>query len=304
MKWRIALAGGSGLVGEALRRHWAQAGHEVVRLVRRSPVAPDEVAWDPERGRIDAAGLAGCDALVNLAGENIAAGRWTGRRRRAIRESRVWSTALLAATLADSAWRPRVWINASAIGYYGDAGERELDEAAPQGAGFLASVCGEWEAATRPAEAAGVRVVRLRLGMVLDPAGGALARLLPVFRAGVGGPLGDGRSWTSWVSLRAVCRIVDAAMGDDGVIGAVNAVAPRPVRKAEFAAALGRVLGRPAVLRVPAWAVRLGLGQMGRELLLASQRVRPGVALQRDVRGLDGELEEGLRGMLRGQGLG
>lgn len=272
---RIALAGGSGFVGAALRRHWASRGVEVVPLVRRPAETGAEVAWDPETGRLDAARLADCDVLVNLGGASIAAGRWTARRKRLIRESRVRPTQVLAAALRDGVWRPRVWINASAIGYYGDGGERELDESAPQGAGFLASVCADWEAATRPAEAAGVRVVRLRLGVVLDPAGGALAKLLPVYRAGLGGPLGDGRAWMSVIALDELCRVVDTVVGDTRLTGAVNAVSPEPVRNAAFAAALGRSLRRPAWVRTPAWLIRGLLGEMGRETLLASQRAVP-----------------------------
>lgn len=277
---RIALAGGSGFVGAELRRQWAKAGIEVVRLVRRRAEAADEAEWDPQAGRLDGAPLAGCDALVNLAGENIAAGRWTAERRKRICESRVGTTGLFASAIAHGTWKPRVWINASATGFYGDTGEREVDETSPQGAGFLASVCREWEAATRPAEKAGVRVVHLRLGVVLDPAGGALAKLLPVFRAGLGGPLGDGRSWMSWIALDELCAVVDAALGDGRLAGPVNAVSPEPVRNVEFASALGRVLRRPTLLRTPAWAVRLLFGAMGRETLLASQRVVPRVLLQ------------------------
>jgi len=296
---RIALAGGSGLVGAALRRHWAGAGIEVVQLVRRAAGGDgDEAGWNPEAGRIDLAPLADCAALVNLAGANIAEGRWTAERRKLIRESRVRTTELLAAAMASGSWRPRVWVNASAVGYYGDAGERELDEAAPQGAGFLASVCGAWEAATLPAGSAGVRVVRLRLGTVLDPAGGALAKLLPVFRAGLGGPLGGGRMWMSWIALDELCRVVDAALYDERLAGAVNAVSPQPVRNAEFAAALGRALQRPAILPTPAWAVRLAFGELGREALLASARAVPAALLRTGFDFQPGGLAGALRRML------
>ncbi|HLP07084.1 MAG TPA: TIGR01777 family oxidoreductase [Opitutaceae bacterium] len=277
---RIALAGGSGFVGSALRRRWAAAGFEVVQLVRRPARGEGEAEWAPESGRIDLAKLRGCDALVNLAGENIAGGRWTAVRQHRIRDSRVATTRLLAGTLAAGDWRPRVWINASAVGFYGDGGDRWLDESAPPGTGFLASVCEDWEAATRPAEAAGVRIVRLRLGAVLDRSGGMLARLLPVFRAGLGGPIGGGHAWLSWISLRDLAAVVDECLTDSSLAGAVNAVAPEPVRNAEFVAALGRALRRPAVLPLPAWVVRAVFGEMGRELLLAGQRVRPAVLLR------------------------
>ncbi|MFT3829159.1 MAG: TIGR01777 family oxidoreductase [Opitutaceae bacterium] len=278
---RIALAGGSGFVGSALRRRWAMAGCEVIQLVRRPAQGEDEAEWSPEEGRIDVGKLRRCDALVNLAGENIAGGRWTTVRKKRIRESRLATTRLLADALVAGAWRPRVWINASAVGFYGDGGERVLDESAPPGNGFLASVCTGWEAATQPAEAAGVRVVRLRLGAVLDPSGGMLERLLPVFRAGLGGPIGGGRAWLSWISLRDLGAVVDAGLTDSALAGPVNAVAPEPVRNAELAAALGRELRRPAVLPVPAWLVRMAFGEMGRELLLASQRVRPAALVRR-----------------------
>ncbi len=295
---RIALAGGSGFIGEALRRHWGRAGVSVVRLVRRPPQGPDEVEWDPLGGRMDLAPLAGCEALVNLAGENIAGGRWTPARKALLRESRVRTTHLLAAALSGGSWRPRVWVNASAVGFYGDAGERVLDEAAPQGVGFLASVCGAWEAETVAAAAAGVRVVRLRLGVVLDPAGGALAKLVPVFRAGLGGPLGDGRMWMSWIALDELCRVVDTVIADERLVGPVNAVSPDPVRNADFAAALGGVLRRPAIVRTPAWAVRALFGEMGGETLLASQRAVPGVLAAAGHRFQPGDLAGALRRVL------
>lgn len=295
---RIALAGGSGFVGAALRRHWADAGDTVVRLVRRPARESDEAEWNPETGRIDPAPLAGCEALVNLCGENIAAGRWSTARRARIRTSRVRPTELLAASMLSGLWHPRVWLNASAVGYYGDGGEGVLGESAPQGTGFLASVCGEWEAGAMRVRAAGVRVVLLRLGVVLDPAGGALAKLLPLFRAGLGGPVGGGRAWMSWIALDELCRVVDAALRDGRVGGAVNAVSPEPVRNAAFAAALGRALGRPAVLPVPGWAVRVLLGQMGVETLLASQRAVPGVLEETGYAFLPGGLGGALSRML------
>ena len=295
---RIALAGGSGFVGVALRRHWAGAGDSVVRLVRRPARGSNEAEWNPETGRIDLAPLAGCEALVNLCGENIAAGRWSTARRVRIRASRVRPTDLLAASMLSGLWRPRVWLNASAVGYYGDGGEGVLGESAPQGTGFLASVCGEWEAGAMRVRAAGVRVVLLRLGVVLDPAGGALAKLLPLFRVGLGGRVGNGRAWMSWIALDELCRVVDAALEDESLSGPVNAVSPEPVRNAAFAAALGRALGRPAVLPVPGWAVRVLLGQMGVETLLASQRAVPGVLEETGYAFLPGGLGGALSRML------
>jgi uncharacterized protein (TIGR01777 family) len=267
-------------------------------LVRRPAAGGDEAEWNPETGHIDLVALAGCDAVVNLCGENIAAGRWLAARRERIRASRVRPTELLAALMRSGSWRPRVWVNASAVGFYGDGGERELDETAPQGSGFLASVCGEWESATAPAQVAGVRVVRLRLGVVLDPSGGALAKLLPLFRAGLGGPVSGGRAWMSWIALDELCRVVDLVLRDERIVGPVNAVSPEPVRNAVLARALGRALHRPAVLPVPGWAVRGLFGQMGTETLLASQRAVPAVLVRNGHDFLPGGLGGALGRML------
>ena len=277
---KIAIAGASGLVGRALVSHLRAGGAEVLRLVRRPVAAGDEVEWDPSAGRLDVEKLATCDALVNLAGENIAEGRWTSARKRALRSSRLDSTRLLAATIARGAWRPSVWINASAVGFYGSRGDEWLDEASAAGSGFLAELCRDWEAVTTPVAAAGVRVVNLRLGVVLTPEGGALAKMLPWYRRGVGGPVGDGQMWVSWIALEELCRVFESALSDSALCGPVNAVSPQPVRQAELAAALGRALGRPAVARTPAMLVRLLFGEMGEATVLASQRVRP-AALER-----------------------
>ncbi|MBK8476592.1 MAG: TIGR01777 family protein [Opitutaceae bacterium] len=272
---RIAIAGSSGLVGRALVAHSRAKGAEVVRLVRRPPAALDEVEWDPAAGQLETGKVASCDVLVNLAGENIAEGRWTKARKQALCASRLDSTRLLAATIARGLWRPSVWINASAIGYYGNRGEELLDETSAAGAGFLAELCRDWEAATEPAAASGVRVVHLRLGVVLTPEGGALRAMLPWFRRGVGGPVGDGRNWLSWIALEELLRVIDFTLGTPVLAGPVNAVSLQPVRQAEFAVALGRALGRKATTRMPAMVIRLGFGEMGEATVLASQRVRP-----------------------------
>lgn len=274
---RVALTGGSGLVGRALAPLLRTQGHEVTQFVRRTPRAADEASWDPTCGAIDEAALGRCDAVVHLSGENVAGGRWTPERRERIRESRVASTRLLAEAMARSPRPPRVWVCASAIGFYGSDAERSFDESAPAGSGFLAEVTREWEAATEPARRAGVRVVNLRIGLVLTPAGGVLGKMLPVFRWGVGGPIGDGRGWMSWISLDDLLGAIMHALHDETVSGAVNAVAPAPARNAEFTATLGRALHRPAVLRVPAFALRLALGRMAEETLLASTRAAPAV---------------------------
>lgn len=276
---KIAIAGASGLVGRALVPHLHAGGAEVLRLVRRPVAAADEIGWDPAAGRLEVDKLATCDALVNLAGENIATGRWTTARKLVLRSSRLDSTRLLAETIARGSWRPGVWINASAVGYYGTRGDERLDESSAAGTGFLADLCRDWEAATAPAAAAGVRVVPLRLGVVLTPEGGALKEMLPWFRRGVGGPVGDGNNWMSWIALEELLRVFAAVLGDPGLSGPVNAVSPYEVRQAEFAAALGRAVGRPAKVRTPAMVIRLGFGEMGVSTILASQRVRP-AALQ------------------------
>lgn len=272
---RVAVTGAGGLIGTAVARSLEAEGHAVVRLVRREPRAEAaEIAWDPVRGRLDDRALDGVDAVVHLAGENIAGGRWTAGRRRAILDSRVQGTSLLAGRMA-GAGRPGVLVCASAIGYYGDRGDGEVDEEAGPGQGFLAEVVSKWEAATAPAEAAGVRVVRCRLGMVLDPRGGALSRMLPLFRLGLGGRLGHGRQYWSWITLEDAARGLVRAVLDPGLRSPVNLVAPEPVTNARFTTALGRALGRPALLAVPGPFLRLVLGRMADELLLASTRVRP-----------------------------
>lgn len=271
---KVLLAGGSGLVGGLLRDAWAKAGHSVTRLVRRAPGGKDEMQWAPESGTCSGLETESFDAIVNLAGANIAAGRWTADRKARLRASRLDSTGLLARMIVEGRLRSGVFVNASAVGFYGDTGEREVDESSPAGSGFLASLCTEWEAAADAAGSA-TRVVKLRLGVVLDSEGGALAKLLPLFRSGLGGPIGDGSGWMSWIGNNDLCRMVDFVCTDHSVCGAVNAVAPHPVRNRDFVAALGACLGRPAVVRTPATMIRLLLGQMGAETVLSSQRVVP-----------------------------
>jgi len=275
---RIAITGSSGLIGSALIESFARDGHAITRVVRRrgGEGAPaGAVAWDPEAGRIDAAGLEDHDVVVHLAGETIA-GVWTAAKRRRIRESRVRGTTVLCEALARLERPPRVLVAASAVGYYGDRAPAEaVDEESPPGTGFLAETVVAWEAASRPAEAAGIRVAHLRFGMVLSGRGGALAAMLPVFRAGLGGRLGGGRQIMSWIALSEVPRVVRHVVETESLAGPINVASPEPVTNAEFTTVLGRVLGRPTVLRVPAFAIRLALGQMGDELLLAGVRAVP-----------------------------
>ena len=282
----IVVSGASGLVGEALVAYLSTAGHRVDRLVRRPNArrSEGEISWDPARGTIDAAALEGVDAVVHLAGAGVADGRWTAARRALIRNSRVDGTLALATALAALERPPRVLVAASAIGFYGDRSDAPLDEQSGRGDGFLAEVVQAWEAATEPAAAAGVRVVRLRLGVVLSPRGGALAKLLTPFRLGVGGRIGGGRQWMSWIALDDVLALVEHALFDEGLAGPVNAVAPEPVENRTFTATLARVLRRPALLPLPRWAIEALFGDMGRETLLASARVLPRAAEARGFR--------------------
>jgi uncharacterized protein (TIGR01777 family) len=263
------------MIGSQLVPFLRAGGHDISRLVRHRPRAADEIAWDPASGQIDAAALEEMDAVIHLAGASIAGGRWTASRKAAIFDSRVQGTSLLAETLARLHHPPRVLVSVSGVGYYGDGGSLPLTESAPTGDGFLAGVCRAWEEATTPAAAAGIRVVLPRLGMVLAGNGGILARMAPVYRFGLGGPLGSGQQFMSWIALDDLLGVFLQAIADDRLAGPVNAVAPRAVTNREFAATLGRVLGRPAVVRAPALGLRLALGEMADDLLLASQRARP-----------------------------
>jgi hypothetical protein len=275
----ILVTGSTGLVGSALVRTLAAGGHRVTRLVRpgRSPATPvsDAHPWDPAAGTLDPGPLEGLDAAVHLAGENIAAGRWTPEQKRRIRESRVGSTALLAETLARLAAPPRVLVCASAVGYYGDRGAEVLSEDSPPGTGFLADVCRDWEAAAAPAARHAIRVVHTRFGLVLSATGGALPRMLLPFRLGLGGRVGSGAQYWSWVALDDVVEAIRHAIATAPLAGPVNVVAPAPVTNREFTATLGRVLRRPTLLPLPAVAARLALGEMADALLLSSARVVP-----------------------------
>jgi uncharacterized protein len=272
---KVALAGASGFVGGALARHLEQAGYEVLRLVRRPAVGPTEVAWHPSSGEIEQRErLEGAAGAVNLAGSNLAAGRWTEARREEILRSRVESTRTLVAVLAHLHRPPRVLVSASATGYYGNRGEEELTEASGPGEGYLAEVCHVWEEEARVAELVGIRTVRLRTGLVLG-AGGALAKLRPLFRLGLGAPLGGGRQWVSWIALEDLIRVIRRSLEDDQLGGPVNAVAPAPVRNAGFTAALARALRRPTFAPVPACLLRAAFPGLADEVLLASARVRP-----------------------------
>ena len=273
---KILIAGASGLVGSALVPALRRQGHEVVTLVRRPVRREGEISWNPPAGELEPAAVATTDAIVNLAGENIAAGRWTAARKTALRCSRLDSPRTLVRAMARAEPRSRVLVNASAVGFYGDRGDEVLTEDSPVGRGFLPELCAAWEAEARAAESAGARVVRLRLGVVLAREGGALARLLPVFRLGLGGQLGNGRAWMSWIELDDLVRVVSAALTDPRWYGAINAVAPGPVTNGEFTAALGQLLHRPAFFPAPRRLLELVYGEMAGATLFASARVMPG----------------------------
>lgn len=299
---RFVISGASGLLGSGLSAVLSTGGQVPIALARESSRIPRTVqgkaAWNPLAGTIDAESLEGADFVVHLAGESIASGRWSDERRRSIRDSRIVGTRLLAETLARLKSRPQALICASATGWYGDRGDELLSEASAPGAGFLADVCQEWEAAADPAREAGIRVVHLRFGMILWPAGGALKQMLPVFRAGAGGRIGSGRQYWSWVSLDDAIGAVLHAAGTDSLDGPVNVVSPAPVRNAEFTSVLGSVLGRPAVVPVPAAVLRLTMGQLADELLLSSSRVIPEELVRSGFEFQDPELEPALRHML------
>jgi uncharacterized protein len=295
----ILVSGASGLIGSALVPRLIRSGHRVSRLVRR-PAGAGEISWTPANGRLDAADLEGIDGMVHLAGENVGV-RWTHARKRRIRESRVSGTRLLSETIARLRRPPRVLISASAVGIYGDRGDEILTEASAAGdpsSSFLASVSEEWEAAADAARAAGVRVVHPRFGVVLSPAGGALRKMLFPFRLGLGGRIGRGSQWLSWISIDDAVGAIHHALGTDRLRGPLNVTAPDPVTNRDFTRTLGRVLQRPTPFTVPAAALRLALGEMAEETLLASARVLPARLLQSGYEFRHPDLEGALRHVL------
>lgn len=273
MSAKVLVSGSSGLVGRALVPALQEAGYEVTRLVRGFSSSRNQIPWNPGEP-IAPQTVSGFEAVVHLAGESIV-GRWTEAKKVRIRESRIMGTRHLAEALAKASVRPRVLVSASAIGYYGDRGNEILREESTSGAGFLSDVCLGWECATVPAVQAGIRTVQIRIGVVLSPDGGALAKMLTPFRLGVGGKMGSGKQWWSWIALQDLVGVILHAIGTDSLQGPVNAVSPNPVRNSEFTKILGSVLSRPTLFPMPAFAARLALGEMADELLLASQRVEP-----------------------------
>ena len=300
---KILMTGSTGLVGTAVVSALAHDGHTMCRLLRpQSAVlggskAGFDVAWNPATGELGGAGV-GADAVVNLAGASIVGGRWTKARKELLRASRIDTTRALVGALAKMHARPRVLVSASAIGIYGDRGDEWLTEDSKPGTGFLAGLAGEWEAEALKAEALGIRVVLARFGIILAQHGGALAKMLLPFRLGVGGRLGSGKQWMSWITLEDVVTIIRFAMENGAVRGAIHVVAPQPVQNAEFTKVLAKALRRPALFPAPALALRLALGEMADELLLSSERVVPGVLRKLGYRFSHPELSRALNALL------
>jgi uncharacterized protein len=274
---RILISGGSGFVGTALTAQLRKAGHSVGHLVRPGgKIYEGDVRWDPPEAAIDVAAMQGVDTVVHLSGASIADGRWTPQRKAILRSSRIDSTRVLVDAIANLRRKPAAFICASAIGYYGDRGNEVLTETSEPGPDFLALLVRDWEAEALRAEAAGIRTARLRFGIILSANGGALSQMLLPFKFFIGGRLGSGSQWMSWIALEDAVNIVRSAIEDEKISGPINVVAPNPVQNAEFARIAGKVLHRPAVMQVPAFVLRLGLGEMADSLLLASQGVVPG----------------------------
>ncbi|WP_326697137.1 TIGR01777 family oxidoreductase [Streptomyces sp. NBC_01754] len=298
LRSRIAVSGSSGLIGAALVHSLRADGHEVVRLVRRPAAAGDEVEWDPGRQYVDAAGLVGCDAVVHLAGAGVGDHRWTEGYKREIRDSRVLGTRAIAEAAASLDTPPKVLLSGSAIGYYGDTGDRSVDEAAPPGDGFLPSVCVEWEGATAAAEEAGIRTVHARTGLVVARGGGAWGRLFPLFKAGLGGRLGNGRQYWSFIALHDHIAALRHILDTGSLSGPVNLTGPAPVTNGQVTAAMGRVLHRPTLFTAPAPALRIALGEFAGDVL-GSQRVLPGRLLDSGFSFAFPDIDAAIRSALR-----
>ncbi|MBV9823853.1 MAG: TIGR01777 family oxidoreductase [Actinobacteria bacterium] len=298
---KVVVAGASGFIGKALVADLRGDGHQVQTLVRRPPVAESEFEWHPERGELDPLTLAGTDAVVCLSGAGVGDKRWTDAYRQVLVDSRLQPTSTIARTLAGlpPELRPATFVSASAIGYYGERGDQPLPESATGGTGFLADLVRRWEAATEPAGAAGVRVAMLRTGLVLSAGGGLLKRMVPLFKLGVGGKLGSGRQYQSWITLADEIGAIRHILQDERLTGPVNVVGPDPVRNAEFTAELAKALHRPALLPAPAFGLRLALGQFADEGVLVGQRVLPEKLLDGGYRFAHADLPSALAWALR-----
>ena len=296
---RVLIAGASGTIGRALVHFLQTQGHDVVRLVRRPPSGVDEVFWNPGAGELDIGALEGVDAIINLSGENVAGGRWTGARRDAIFRSRVDATRTLVGVIRQLQRKPEIFVSASAVGFYGDRGGEILTERSRVGQGFLSEVCLAWETHAEGARKVGVRTVLTRFGVVLTPKGGALAKLLPVFRVGLGGPVGGGAQWMSWIGIDDVIGGIYHVLNQPTCDGPMNLVAPEPVTNREFAKTLGRVLRRPAIVPAPRFVLRGIFGEMANATVLASTRAVPERLLATGYQFKHSELEAALRHVLR-----
>jgi len=295
---KIVVSGSTGLIGSALTSALTRRGDKVVPLVRRRVVPGEQaLAWDPERGTIDRAGLEGTDAVIHLAGENVF-GRWSPAKKQRIYDSRVNGTRLVSDALAGLHRPPATLLAASAIGYYGDRGEETVTEDSAPGEDFLAHVARDWEAATAPATRAGIRVVNMRTGVVLTTAGGALPKMLPAFRLGLGGPVGSGNQYLSWIVLDDIINAILHLLGNPNLVGPVNMTAPTPLTNRDFAKTLGKVLGRPAVVTVPAFALRIAFGADGAAMVQSGQRVLPARLVASGFRFSFREVEPALRHLL------
>ena len=296
---KIAITGTTGLVGSELVPFLQAGGHEVLKMVRnKAQSSPTQVYWNPDTGEIEANKLEGIDAMVHLAGDNVADGNWTPAKKQRIKESRTKGTKLIADTLANLQNPPKTFVSASAIGYYGERGSQTLDETASAGEGFLTDVCKEWEAACKPAKDKGIRTVNMRVGIVLSPKGSALGKMLPIFQLGGGGILGNGKQYMSWIAIDDLIGALYHAINTPSLSGPVNATAPSPATNSEFTKVLGKVLWRPTIAPVPGFGVKMLFGEMGETLLLGSTRVLPKALIDSGYQFLFPDLEGALRHVL------
>jgi uncharacterized protein len=299
---KIVISGSGGLIGSELIAFLTKGKHQVLRLVRKPEAGAGEIRWNPLKGELDKKALEGADAVIHLAGENLTGGRWTAAKKRRIRESRIQGTRFLAQSLAHLFEPPKVLVSVSAIGFYGNRGEEDLHEGSSPGTGFLADLCREWEAAAEPAIMRGIRVVIPRIGMVLSASGGALSLMFPAFRLGIGGRIGSGAQYMSWIAIDDLVGIINHAMNTQSLQGPINAVSPNPVANRTFTEILGRVLNRPAAFALPAFAARLVFGEMAKEVLLAGARVLPVKLVESKYKFQFPELEKALLHIIKNPG--